>query len=206
LGQNNGSWCQNHSDNQFMTDLSRRATVAIVRPPLIALRWILGNAYRILFSWWLDDRLLRHAREKFGAQVRENVPFLFTEHNATIVPNDREPPPYFDFAKVTVAAEDLRFIFTRDRGAVHLAVAPAYAPNEWQDFSALLKLIDGRETDYSRLQTIAGLLPSRMAQLKEILSEGRYPKTKELLSHVYEDRFEQTKRLEKSVNRRLYGP
>jgi hypothetical protein len=188
-----------------MDDRLKRAIVAIVRPPVVASMFVLGKTYSTFFGWY-DRRLAKRAKQEFALQVRQNLSFLFTEYGAQIITNDCEPPSILDLAKVTISTEDLRFVLTRDRGAVHGAVAAAHSPNDWQDLSALLKVIEGHETEYSRLPTIARLIEPRMSRLKRALSEAEYGKTKASLADIYDERFRATRRAEAALNRRLYGP
>jgi len=188
-----------------MNDLIKRGIIAVIRPPLVALRFVIGKLYYTFFSWD-EKRLIKKGNEEFVRQVREHLSFLFTEYGGQIMPNEREPPPYFDFAAVTIAAGGLCFLFTRDRGAVHVAIAPGYRANEWYDLHDLLRLIDGRDTDFSRLPTIARLLRSYTPQLQEVLSSDRYQRTRESLAEIREQGTEQTRRFEAALNRNLYRP
>jgi hypothetical protein len=134
-------------------------------------------------------RMTKRSDEKFTADVREHLSFLFTDHGAQLVPNERETPPYFDWAQATVATDDLRFNFTRDHGIIFANVAPKRAPNESQNLSAVLTAmanVDGtdREVEFARLPTIAVRLKSEMGLLKDALSERNFEKTKELVSNI----------------------
>jgi hypothetical protein len=188
-----------------MDEQIKRAIVAIVRPPLVGVMFVMRKTYSTFFGWY-DRILARRAKNELALEVQENLSFLFTEYCGQFVPNDREPPSMLDLAKVTVAADDMRFMFSRDRGSIHAAVAPAHSPNEWQDLSALLQIIESREVEFSRLPSVARLLRPRMSQIKSAISQGEFHRTKELLSSVYDDGIQITRRRERALNRRLYGP
>ncbi|HVZ16622.1 MAG TPA: hypothetical protein VG897_05875, partial [Terriglobales bacterium] len=79
---------------------SNSAIVAILRPPLLLLRFVVESLYRVFFAWWLDERFTRNANSRFADQIRSEVPFLFDNCNALLIANDHEPPPLFDFAAV----------------------------------------------------------------------------------------------------------
>ena len=168
-------------------------------------RSVLKKTYQLLVAWWLDEYLVKRRNERFSGDVREGVEFLFTKFSGRIVPNEREPPPLFDFARVTVEADDLRFSFTKDRGSVHVAVASEKLPGDWHDLSALLNVLGISEVEYSRLFTIARLLEANLSAIKEALSTGHIEQTKEALSEVYDSRSRAARRIEAQINRKIYG-
>jgi hypothetical protein len=188
----------------------KRFVVAILRPPIIVLAFVLKTGYWLLLGWWLDDRLVRRENERFAQEIRKNMPVLFTQYGAKIIPNDREPPAAFDFAKVMVSVDELLFSLTRGRGSLAVHVASKLAPNEWHELSSVLSVLDMPEgvptqAEYYRLQTVERLLQAHMGRLKEAFAEGRYAETKERLSEVYERNVRATRRLEAQINRKLYG-
>jgi hypothetical protein len=182
-----------------------RAIYPIIRPPLVALRYVLSKAYDLLFAWWLDKRLVGRSNRRFAADIRKNVPFLFAEYGAEVVPNDREPPPVLDLATVTISTDKLRFSFNRDRGSVQVAIAPAHSPHDWQDLSAILKVIESPEAGSSRLTMIARALRREMPRLELALSEARFQETRNLVGDIYNERLRIIERRERAIDRRLYN-
>jgi hypothetical protein len=67
--------------------------VAIVRPPLIVLRFVVEKAYSALFGWWFDDRVVKKNHDALLADIHKHLGFLFEDFGAQIIPNDRETHP-----------------------------------------------------------------------------------------------------------------
>jgi hypothetical protein len=95
--------------------LLARCVVAVVRPPLLLLRFVVDSVYAALFAWWRDDLLIRKSNKEFLADIRRFLGFLFNECNAQILPNHRDPPAYFDWALVTISIDSIILKFLRDR-------------------------------------------------------------------------------------------
>ncbi len=112
--------------------------VAIVKPPLEVLAFLLRKAYALLFAWWLDNRLVKREREKFVADIHRCLGFLFQEYGAHIIPNEHEAPPSFDFVIATLVAGDLFLRFFRGRGDISVMVSSLRTPSEWHELSTLL--------------------------------------------------------------------
>jgi len=173
--------------------------------------WVLpGFLLLIIVEVWtkIAGNRMKRIDDKFAAVVRENLEFLFTSWGARLVPNEKETPPYFDWAQATIATDDLRFNFTRDHGMIFANVAPRHASHDWQPLSAVLTVIgaaDGseREVEFSRLPTIAVWLSSEMPRLREAMSEENFEKTKERVANIRKRRHIQaTLRLEKELSER----
>lgn len=186
-------------------------------PPLalgVVVAGVMIGVHKVLFSWWLDKRLVRRNDRILSQRIRENLEFLFRDHGARLVPNERETQPYFDWAQATVVTGDLRFNFTRDRGTIFANVAPEDAPKDWQELSAVLTAITvgdaaEQEIEFSRLPTIARELEPRMALLKTALSADQFEKTKAAVSNIRKRRQIQARlRLEREIleRRRNRGP
>jgi hypothetical protein len=181
--------------------------VAILRPPLVGLRFVFTSIHTLLFAWWLDPLLVKRSNERFAQEIKDNLQFLFTDHRAEVIPNDREPPAAFDFAMLTIAVGDLLFRFLKGRGDMGVHVAPRRAPNEWHELSLVFSVIDtsvARQSSY-RVPDVARWLKLHMGPLQEAFSESRYPETKDRLSEVYGYDRAVTRQRETEINRRLYS-
>lgn len=111
-----------------------RLVIAIIRPPLLVIGFVVGHLYDLCFGW-LDKRLARQHEQRFAEDIRANLSFLFSEHAAEIIPNEGTPfPPPFDGAYVTVAVGNLLLRFVRGRGDFSVEVASSFAPQDWEDF------------------------------------------------------------------------
>jgi hypothetical protein len=159
-----------------------RILIAILRPPLLVLGFIFGNLYNLCFGWH-DKRLARQGEHCFADDIRRYLPFLFSEHGATVIPNEGVPfPPSFDGAYVTIAVENLRLRFIRGRGDFSVRVASAFAPNDWEDFRLVADGISQWDVSqngprYYTLETFEPILRSRLERLQEALSKERFEAT-----------------------------
>ena len=156
--------------------------IAVLRPPLLLLGFILGNLYKLCFGWY-DKRLARQHERRFADDIRRCLPFLFSEHAAKVIPNEGVPfPPSFDGAYVTVAVGDLRLRFIRGRGDFSVRVASAFAPNDWEDFRLVANGIgqwdmSNQGPRYYTLETFEPVLRSRLERLQETLAKDRFETT-----------------------------
>jgi hypothetical protein len=159
-----------------------RILIAVLRPPLLVLGFILGNLYKLCFGWY-DKRLARQHEQRFADDIRRCLPFLFSEHGAKVIPNEGVPfPPSFDGAYVTVAVGDLRLRFIRGRGDFSVRVASAFAPNDWEDFQLVADGvgqwgISKRGPRNYTLETFEPVLRSRLGRLQDALSKDRFETT-----------------------------
>ena len=135
---------------------------------------------------WLKNMFRGDARigAQFISQIQRDFAFLFTEYAAKIVPNDKEYPPMFDNALVTVVVNVIRFRFVQDRGDQRVDVAPMHAPEAWEELDFVLMVIDpdGEKPSWVSLGDLAGILITRFAQLEQALSKAEYVSTHRRLS------------------------
>jgi len=177
----------------------------VIRPPLVLLRFVLNSGYALLFSWWLDKRLVDSSNREFAADIRKHLPFLFEQYGARILPNDREPPPSFDFALVTVVADDIVLRFFRDRGTVTVRASSTSAPDDSHELTTLLNVVDAaiKRRCFSHLLDVEPVLRSHMDDLRKAFSEGRYAYVKGQLSEVSQHDEVVRRQWEREINRRL---
>jgi hypothetical protein len=141
---------------------------------------------------WLKKMLRGDAtiREKFMAQIQRDFAFLFTEYAAKIISNDKEYPPMFDNALITVVVDGIRFRFVQDRGEQRVDVASLEAPEAWEELSFVLMVIDpiGEKPSWASLRDLAGILRMRLAQLEDAFSTAKYASTYKRLAerHAHE--------------------
>jgi len=118
-------------------------TEYLLRPPLVALRFILAPLYELIFGW-LDRRFAASNEAKLRQEVRDAFGFLFDEYHGHIITNEgAEFPPMFDYAFVTVAADNLRIRFSRGRGELDVQISSDDSPNDWHEIMTLLSLLEG---------------------------------------------------------------
>ena len=181
-------------NNARRPTLFARIVIAIVRPPLLMLRFVFGNLYNLCFGWF-DKRLARQREQCFAQDIRTYLGFLFLEQGANVIPNEGVPfPPSFDgaYVTVTVAVGDLRLRFVRGRGDFSVRVGSAFAPNDWEDFRLVADGV-GR-WDMSKpgprnytLETFEPILRSRLEHLQQALSKHRFEATLNEAVKVHND-------------------
>ncbi len=151
------NWFERHIKPHVIAILRRPSDLPVAIIAAIVVAPIVG-VYKVLFSWWLDERLAKRNDQRFAQEIRGNLAFLFNEYGAQFVANARETPAYFDWAQATVEADDLLFMFSRDHGRTYARVAPKRAPKCAQELSAVLTAIaveaSEQEVEFARLPTI----------------------------------------------------
>jgi hypothetical protein len=111
--------------------------------PLALFGYLLAPLYAITFGL-LDRWDARQNERQLGVDVRFALKFLFTEHEARIIPNEGVPfPPAFGGAYVTIAVGQLLLQFIRGREEFGVHVSTTFAPSEWHDLSLVLCVVAG---------------------------------------------------------------
>jgi hypothetical protein len=168
---------------RFLASLIR-FFVTILRPPFLVLRFVIGNLYKLCFGWY-DKRMSNKQDLRFADEIRTHLSFLFTEHDAHIVPNDGVPFPHsFDGAYVTIAVGTIRLRFIRGRGDFSVRVASEFAPRAWEEFVLAVTRIGGwdmsqpqpRPYSYS-LEDFESILRPRLGLLQQSLSKDHFEAT-----------------------------
>ena len=112
----------------------------IIRPPLLAIGFVLSVIYEGLFGWWLDKLIDKRSDECLTNDVRQNFLFLFEEKCGQIVPSaDCRRQRGFGLTVVTVATQDLWIRVIRGRGEFIVKVASKQSPHIWEDLSDALE-------------------------------------------------------------------
>jgi hypothetical protein len=193
------------------SEFYRLVIYPVVRPPLLALRFIFGKLYSLLFGR-LDIRTASKNQERLAHDVRANLSFLFSEHGARIVLNEgvRFPPP-MDYAVVTLSIGNMFLRFVRGDGSLGVQVSPERMPQDWHELSQVLSLIRAtgkseRVPYFYRLDDVAQVLRPNVAVLKDMLAEDRLAQTKKKLSEIDGYNHDVARQWEARINRRLYGP
>jgi len=182
---------------------------ALIRPPTVVIGYLADGVYSLLFAR-AEQRRARTREEQLAQGIRSNLPFLFSDYNAEIIPNGEDitfPPP-FDYAVVTVALSGLLVRFLRGRGELAVQLALRDAPKEWHELSLVLNVIDvpeevKRGATYS-LPDAARFLKTYLRQIQEAFSD-RYPAVRQRLDEVYSRDRLIIRQWETEINRRLYS-
>jgi hypothetical protein len=184
--------------------------VAIMRPPLVLLRFILSPVSKPVFGR-VNIRIAKKNEAQLRQDVADALPFLFSEYAGHVVPNEGVPfPPSFDYAFVTVALDDLFLRVTRGRGDLGVNVAPAFAPSDWHELSLALSAITGQgdiqRKEFRDLWDVSRVLQPQMKALIAFFSPKQF---RDLKQHL-ETEFYRPERIaiqewQAEINRRLYG-
>ena len=134
----------------------------------------------VLFVWLSRKK----GEDRLARDVQSHLSFLFRDHGARIIPNDRArlPPPAFDYAFVTVALDDVFIRLCRGRGEVYVAIASKFAPSQWRRLTSVMNLLPLlnepehiREGNFRDLWEVSRILrrelqdPEQFRQLKQRL-------------------------------------
>lgn len=134
--------------------------IRLVRPPFLAISFVLTTIYAGLFGWWLDALVSKKNDERLANEIKQNLPFLFSEKTGRIVPSDDyRVKRAFDLSVVTVATEDFWIRFIRVRGEFNVEVASTQFPHRWEDLSGALENAEMREG--ATLNGVVATRPSR---------------------------------------------
>jgi hypothetical protein len=122
------------------------AWISIVRPPLLAIGFVLRILYAGLLGWWLDGLLRRIDDRRLAEDVKQNVPLLFDNKvGGRILPSETRLPRSFDLAVATVSTGDFLIQFTRVRGELNVRLASAKPLHKWEDLCVVLSNSEFRE-------------------------------------------------------------
>jgi len=178
--------------------------------PLRILGAIVPPTYKLLFGW-LERRHALRSQERFSAEIRLSLPFLFTEANGKIIPNIGVPfPPAFDYAFVTMCLDGFLLRFARGRGELDVYVAPVFASDDWHDLSLILSVIENAASIsrgcFRDLSDLNQILRPHWQEIRHFLSPERFDAIKSLLANeVYIPEKNRTREWEAEINWRLYG-
>lgn len=174
--------------------------------PFVVLHFVIDTIHAALFGWWLPDLQVKKANKHFLADIRGHLGFLFDEYNARILPNDPDPPAYFDWAKATISVKDLILEFYRDRGTVTVRVASSRAPKESYELPDLLNAAgeDIQRGPFSHLLDVEPVLRRHMDKIENAFSGEKFASVKEQISLLSEHDEGIRRQWESEINRRLY--
>ena len=138
--RDHGTSSVRRQDDRMSSEFYRLVIYPVIRPPLLALRFIFGKLYSLLFGR-LDIRAASKNQERLAHDVRASLSFLFSEHGARIVLNEgvRFPPP-MDYAVVTLSIGNMFLRFVRGDGSLGVQVSPERMPQDWHELSQVLRL------------------------------------------------------------------
>jgi len=122
-------------------------------------------------------------------QVRQEFDCLFRQFGAQINSNGRLA--IMDFATVTFDAGNMRVRASRDRGSVHVSLAPIHAVREWHGLGVVLLALNDSQntaqaTPSSTLRGAGRLLERDFVKLNNAFSEAHYPVVRERIREISE--------------------
>jgi hypothetical protein len=126
------------------------AWIGIVRPPVLAIAFVLKILYTGLLGWWFDPLLARMDDRHLAEEVKQNVPLLFADNvGGRMLPSETQLPRSFDLAVATVSTPDFLIKFTRARGELNVRLASAKPPHKWEDLCDVLRNSASQESKSS---------------------------------------------------------
>lgn len=127
-------------------------------------------------GWWLSPLLGERSSRKLASEVQENLPLLFLQHAARVVPNVNKHSRQANYKIVTVAVDGILLRFSRDRGDFRVDIAPSHAPNDWQELAGAVREVAGShpENSYYGLRGLDRLLQDNFDALRSAMSEANY--------------------------------
>jgi len=146
---------------------------------------------------------------RLDQEIREKLSFLFSDHNARIMPmREIRSLEDIDWPTITLSIDGLLLRLLRWRGELQVYVTSEERPNDWVELSLLLSLIEapmtiGRRSNYS-MSDVAGWLRSNLASINVALSGDRYAELKERVTEVDSHDRVIARQWQTEINRRLY--
>ena len=181
----------------------------IVAPPLVFAGKLLGVIFGPA-SIALDRYFARRAAERLEQDIRNELPFLFDDHQGRIVPTPNVPfPPGFDYAFVTVEVGSLRIRFCRGRHELDVGVGAKRKPLDIYDLRLVLSLLDkAEEQDWGPiidLRHASRLLRDGLSRLEGALGGKEDEVLLQRLAQVAANDRIATKDADWEINKRLRG-
>jgi hypothetical protein len=186
-----------------------RWVVAILTPPFRAVGLVVTSLYSLLFGWY-DKRLARMEQRRLEEEVREQLSFLFSTRNAHLLPSrEIDRLANIDWPTVTISVDGLLLRFRRWRGELQAYVATEREPNDWEELSLVLSLIETPENVERKpvywLSDVARWLKLNLDHMKNAFSEDHYSTLKKRLAEASKYDRVVARQWENEINRRLYG-
>lgn len=167
--------------------------------------WLLSP----LFDRWCRSAALEH-QAKFEQDIRDAIPFLFTEKAAVVVPNEGVPfPPGFDGAYVTLSTDSFRLQFMRGRGELSCLLAHPASPAQWHDLEILVAYVVDPDS-YSRIPIHTLFQASTQLQanwpaLWALFEPAKTPELSSFSEELHRREAAGMRAWEEDINRKLYG-
>lgn len=184
----------------------------VLRPILLLIIFLMRPLCILLspITSFIEVRLARQDQQKFEQEIRNEMPFLFLDLGATVVPNEGVPfPPPLDGAFVTLRVGLLSIQFVRGRGDLSVRIATLHPRSDWLDLEVLIGAIknSGEITRYpiGSLVTVASELRSNWQSITTLLHPDQKPNLDIALREFAKTEQIQLLAFERELNRRLYG-
>lgn len=185
---------------------TQQVIVAVLRPPLEALRFMFKVIHMVFFVWWLDPWLQRKANQALWDDVQANLYFLYSR--GELIKERRPQVLPFDYASVRIVFQNIHFCFTRGRGELNVSLSPRHASMDTHQLPVVIAALDSRDVTeqkpVSNLSEVGDLLRPRLDTLNKAFSEQEYPEFKRKLAHEEQTLRVLTREFEWELNKRLY--
>lgn len=132
--------------------------------------------------------------ERLLAKIKKMFKFLYVRYKFVEIEKVYDKR-HFGNAKVVLASNKIKFIFSRDRDFDSVGVSPAIDPKEEYDLHLVKAYImdDAIRGEYLRkcsLDNLAKFLNKNYEKVEEIFSKGEYAKTKKNLEKLENIRYQ----------------
>jgi hypothetical protein len=156
-----------------------RVMAALLRPPILALGFLVKLAYRLVFGWWLDPLLQRRWNKALLEDIKSNLPFLFSdsdgENKASLVVR------HADWPTIEVLWGNLLFTIVRWRDETYVSVAPRSVPTKVYKLGRVVDMLErghpSEHTEINDLVKAGHLLRPRLIALNSSFSQEEFPRT-----------------------------
>ena len=164
--------------SDFLREFFKFFILSLIRPVLLLCGALVSSVYNVLFAWWLDPWTFKRRQTRFEREIQTEYSWLFDEYNARIMPMK----PYrraFDYVMTTVALGDLLLRFVRGNAEFRVDIAPAHAPNDWNDLAEAIGLPSGADSVRSgarsyRMVNFRHLFETNFERLRVFFSAEEY--------------------------------
>jgi len=159
-------------------------------PLLRLVGFVLKILYKVFLSWWLNPAFDRWVQETFASEIRQALPFLFTQYEGKVVPAPRPEAHVSEMTYVCIATTNLVFEFSRWRNEDYaVRVSPTFAPKDSYDLIDALRVVEPAgqtilSPSVDSWRSFARLLEPRFRLLETAFNREEFTNTKQKLAQL----------------------
>jgi hypothetical protein len=146
---------------------------------VLLIGFIVSTLYKGLIAWWADPLAEKSADRRLAEEIRNSMPFLFSDHDGEVVRNPDKIPRSFDLAIATVRVDEFALQFVTVRGEYKVYVASHAVPHVFREVGGVLDSLDyqagkkrspGVPYSYSNWLNAADILQNNWERLTKALT------------------------------------